>query len=204
MVGRPVTGPAEFIARAQAAQRAVNALGAGPPDLFALGAEVDLGLFAPADGTVLRQTERPRLLQVEVPGRPRGQGSLALWSDKRNGGERAKYSDDTTGHRNLTIGMLADAWGSRPPAEGPIAVRVLAEFIRPASHYGTGRNARVLKASAPAEWFVGYPDGDKIARLVGDALTIARVITDDRFIAEWQCRKRWAGRNATGIEVIAL
>ena len=161
-------------------------------------------LFDPPGAADLSPTARPLLLSIEVPGRPRGQGSMALWTDKATGGERAKYSDDTSGHRNLTVGTLLDAWAGRPPAEGPLGVRVLAEFIRPASHYGTGRNRSQLKDSAPGEWFVGYPDGDKIARLIGDALTIAHVITDDRFIAYWRLRKRWAGRNCTSVELIAL
>ena len=106
-------------------------------------------LFDPPGLSVLRQTERPRLLVVEVPGKPRGQGSLALWS--KDGAEHAKYAPDTVTHRNLTIGTLLDAWAERPPIDGPVEVRVLAEFVRPAGHYGTGRNARQLKDSAPAE-----------------------------------------------------
>jgi Holliday junction resolvase RusA-like endonuclease len=161
-------------------------------------------LFDPPGVTDLSPTARPRLLVIEVPGKPRGQGSLGLWTDKRDGKERAKYADDPTAHRNLTIGMLRDQWVDRPPIDGPIEVRVVALFARPASHYGTGRNRSQLKDSAPAEWFVGYPDADKIARLVGDALTIAHVLPDDRFIASWRIRKRWDTRNATAIEVLAL
>ena len=159
-------------------------------------------LFDPPGMSVLRQTERPRLLSVEVPGKPRGQGSLALWS--KDGAEHAKYAPDTVTHRNLTIGELRDAWAERAPIDGPVAVQVIAEFARPAGHYGTGRNRGQLKDSAPAEWFVGFPDADKIARLVGDALVIAGVLPDDRFVAAWRVRKRWSTRNCTSIEVSAL
>ena len=117
-------------------------------------------LFDPPGSTVLsHSTERPRLLRVEVPGKPRGQGSLALWSTAKDGekrSEHAKYAPDTVLHRNLVIGSLRDAWELREPLQAtPIAVHVVAEFGRPAGHYGTGRNRHQLKDSAPAEWFTG-------------------------------------------------
>jgi Holliday junction resolvase RusA-like endonuclease len=55
-------------------------------------------------------------------------------------------------------------------AEGPVALHVVFTFTRPRAHFGTGRNARQLKPSAP--WYVhGRPDADKLLRAVGDALT---------------------------------
>jgi Holliday junction resolvase RusA-like endonuclease len=50
-----------------------------------------------------------------------------------------------------------------------LKLTVHAWFRRPAAHYGTGRNAGVLKAWAPRH-VTKTPDVDNIAKLVGDAL----------------------------------
>lgn len=143
-------------------------------------------------------------LTVLIPGKPRGQGSMTLARDPRTGREFARYGTDTITHRNLVVEMLHRRWAGRPPLTSPIEVRVLAELQRPKSHFGTGRNAGRLKDNAP-QWATTYPDGDKVARLVGDALTIAGVIDDDALIARWHVEKRYAATApATTIEVIAL
>ena len=64
---------------------------------------------------------------------------------------------------------------------------LLASFVfhrpRPKGHYGTGRNERVVKDSAPA-YPTGTPDGLKLARAVEDALTGVIVTDDARFVSE--------------------
>jgi len=55
--------------------------------------------------------------------------------------------------------------------EGPVRLRAVFVLERPQSHRGTGKNAGMLKASAP-EYHTGQrPDGDKILRSLFDALT---------------------------------
>lgn len=61
---------------------------------------------------------------------------------------------------------------------GPVRVSVTFFLQRPGGHYGTGRNAGVLKASAP-EYPAVKPDLDKIVRSTLDALTDAGVYRDD-------------------------
>lgn len=65
------------------------------------------------------------------------------------------------------------------------AISVEANFVfaRPKSHYGTGKNADVRKASAPT-MHTSKPDIDKLLRAALDALTIARVWHDDSAVAE--------------------
>jgi Holliday junction resolvase RusA-like endonuclease len=125
---------------------------------------------------------------VAVPGKPRGQGSLTLWRGE-DGTERAKHPPDTVLHRNFMISALAQAWNG-PPLADPVRVEVDLLFARPRSHYGTGRNAGVMKDGAPG-WVTGFPDGDKGLRLVFDALTYAGVVTDDRIIVDARVRKMW-------------
>lgn len=65
----------------------------------------------------------------------------------------------------------------------PVHLGVVFTLARPASHYGSGRNAQTLKASAPVE-HIGFPDVDKAQRAVFDALVHAGVVADDRQITK--------------------
>jgi crossover junction endodeoxyribonuclease RusA len=65
---------------------------------------------------------------------------------------------------------------------GPVRLQLVFRFPRPKTHYGTGRNAELLKTSAP-RFKTSAPDLDKLVRAVGDALTMAGVLRDDALIA---------------------
>jgi crossover junction endodeoxyribonuclease RusA len=141
------------------------------------------------------------LLTFEVPGKPRTQGSMTLWQGA-NGKEHAKHSDHTMNHRNLAISISRAAWGGRPPITSAVAVSITASFARPASHYGTGRNAEILKASAPERPISrAYGDGDKIGRLILDALEIAGVYADDSQVVVLRVEKVYGLAASTAVEV---
>jgi crossover junction endodeoxyribonuclease RusA len=77
---------------------------------------------------------------------------------------------------------------------GPVDVWLTFRFDRPRHHYGTGRNANLLKPAAPT-----YPrtggDLDKLMRAVADALGRkhgAGVIADDADIVTFNAAKRYA------------
>lgn len=72
-------------------------------------------------------------------------------------------------------------YGNREPLTGPLELRAVFYFPRPKSHYGTGKNAAVLKPSAPL-FHTGKPDGDKLMRAIGDAIT-GVLVRDDSLIA---------------------
>lgn len=82
-----------------------------------------------------------------------------------------------------------DTW---TPFDGPVKVRVCFTLPRPASHYRTGRNAHLLKDSAPA-----YPTGrntgdiEKHVRSTHDALTSAGVWTDDSLVVSLRTDKTY-------------
>lgn len=82
---------------------------------------------------------------------------------------------------------------------GPI--RTLTTFfrVRPASHYGSGKNAGVLKPSAPM-WPTPKPDATKLWRGTEDALT-GIVWADDAQIVDQRQVKRYApdGKGASVI-----
>lgn len=75
----------------------------------------------------------------------------------------------------------------KPLIDVPVEVDALFVFPRPKSHYRTGRNAHLLKDSAPG-WCSTKPDADKLARAVGDALS-GVLLRDDNLIVEWRIRK---------------
>jgi crossover junction endodeoxyribonuclease RusA len=79
------------------------------------------------------------------------------------------------------------------PITGPVHVAVTFFFVRPRSHWRTGRNAHLLRDAAPADpTGRGVGDVDKLARAVLDALTTAGVIADDSLVIRLEARKAWA------------
>lgn len=89
------------------------------------------------------------------------------------------------------------------PLEGPLAVRVTFALARPKGHYGTGRNAAVLKPSAPA-WPATMPDIDKLLRSTFDALTMVRAWRDDGQVARVTTAKIYAARDDIPGAVITI
>jgi Holliday junction resolvase RusA-like endonuclease len=97
------------------------------------------------------------------------------------------------------LGAWRDAvgWAARQAHKGDVLDCLLAvsfEFVkpRPKSHYGSGKNAEVLKDSAPAAPGV-RPDALKLARAIEDALTKV-VYTDDSLIVSEAISKRYCNR----------
>jgi len=67
------------------------------------------------------------------------------------------------------ISVMAQEAGCRA-VSGPISMHMEFIFPRPKSHYGSGKNASTVKASAPG-YHTSKPDLDKLVRCVFDALT---------------------------------
>jgi crossover junction endodeoxyribonuclease RusA len=77
---------------------------------------------------------------------------------------------------------------------GPIELRLGFDLPRPGAHYGTGRNAGVVKASAPTHPSV-MPDLDKLVRCVCDAITDAGLWRDDAQVVSIIAAKRYTNAN---------
>jgi crossover junction endodeoxyribonuclease RusA len=71
---------------------------------------------------------------------------------------------------------------------GPVRLRVTFTLRRPKGHYRTGKNAHLLRDSAPP-YPAGKPDVDKLLRSTLDAIVAAGVIADDAQIVECEARK---------------
>jgi crossover junction endodeoxyribonuclease RusA len=83
-------------------------------------------------------------------------------------------------------------WAADPPLTGPLAVTVTFYFSRPQGHYGTGRNADVLKPAAPAYPASKRNDVDKLSRAVLDGITQGGAIADDGLVTDLTAVKRYA------------
>ena len=92
---------------------------------------------------------------------------------------------------------------SPPFVAVPLEVEIVFRLTRPAGHYGSGRNAGTLKASAPA-YPCGKPDIDKLARTTLDSMTGA-IFDDDSRIARLTLDKEYAtpGREGARIRIAA-
>lgn len=77
------------------------------------------------------------------------------------------------------------------PLTGPVSVVVTFYLPRPKGHYRTGRNAYLLRDSAPAHPAV-KPDVDKLLRSTLDALGEAGVWRDDSQVVALVAAKEYA------------
>lgn len=136
------------------------------------------------------------LLSFVISGRPQQRGSKnAIVMYGRDGKPR-------TGANGRVLTMAKDmnpksevwmqqvrsaasaAWGyGRPLIDQPIMLGMRFYFNRPQSHYGTGKNARVLKPSAP-RMHAQSPDLAKLIRCLEDALT-GVVWLDDKLVCRY-------------------
>jgi len=87
-----------------------------------------------------------------------------------------------------------------PPLTGPIRITMDYFFLRPKSHFGTGKNANVLKPNAPI-YHTKRPDLTKLVRAVEDALT-SIIWKDDSQVYEAQTAKHYG--NYTGVSVTVI
>lgn len=83
------------------------------------------------------------------------------------------------------------------PFDAPVWVDVVFFLPRPKSHYGTGRNAGIIKESAPA-FPSGVPDIDKLCRSTLDGLKEGGAYRDDSQVVKLHARKQYADQRATG------
>lgn len=83
-------------------------------------------------------------------------------------------------------GVAVQEWGPRDECalDEPLAVKLVFYFKRPDSHFGTGRNAGILKDSAPLYPATSGHDLDKLARSTLDAMTGIVYKNDRRIVKE--------------------
>ena len=92
-----------------------------------------------------------------------------------------------------------DAMEGRQPITGPVEASFTFYRVRSAGHYGTGRNAGKLKASAPTAPYT-RPDVLKLTRGAEDALS-GICYRDDAQIVSERLDKRWGRPARVEIEI---
>lgn len=106
-----------------------------------------------------------------VHGKPQTAGSKRAFVNKKTG--RAIVTEDNKKGRSWRAdvqSVASTAVDLEKLLEGPLILEVCFYFVRPKSHFGTGRNASRLKMSAPP-WPATRPDTTKLLRAIEDALT---------------------------------
>lgn len=141
-----------------------------------------------------------------VPGiaAPGGSKSAFVPTDKqgqpfrRPGGSIVVNVTDAGGEKNKVwrkaVAWTGKAeWRRQPLLQGALKVHMEFYLQRPKSHYGTGKNAAMLRADAP-EFHTYAPDALKLARSTEDALTEI-VWVDDCLSVSLTTEKHWATEN---------
>jgi Holliday junction resolvase RusA-like endonuclease len=151
------------------------------------------------------------VITFTVRGIPAPQGSKRAFRNKHSGRIQQVESSKRVAPWRSDVRDAADhaidAWTDAGNGQhvlwelltGPVAIELAFRWPRPKGHFGTGRNAGVLKTSAPS-WPAGPPDVDKLARAVLDALT-GLVFADDAQVVDLGLRKRYADGEPPGVTV---
>lgn len=113
---------------------------------------------------------------------------------------RDANASDLKPYRETLTAEAVDAWRYHDQLTGPVRAWIRFTFDRPPSHYRTGRNAHLLRESAPSH--PGRADGDldKLVRAVCDALTDAGVWVDDTQLVDLRARKFYAGEHEYALQ----
>jgi len=134
-------------------------------------------------------------MDLTVPGTPIPQGSLRSFKHSKTGAVVTPQMSKVIEQRE----RIAYAAQMGAPFQFlditvPVQMKLHFFFARPKSHYGTGRNSKTVKASAPA-WHTQRPDIDKLERLVLDALT-GILFADDSQVVKCESSKHWVETNS--------
>lgn len=131
------------------------------------------------------------MFRTFAPGRPAPQGSKAV--NRRTGMMFESSKLLPAWRRAMDMRLTAERVAHHGLTfTGPVVVSATFIIPRPKSHYRTGRNAALLRESAPRV-HTQKPDLDKLVRAVLDALTRSGLIADDAQVSRFgYIAKQWA------------
>lgn len=140
-------------------------------------------------------------IEFFVPGMARPAGSKSAFKHPQTGKIIVTHANAKTKDWMDSVKWFAIEHTNRmvPVIE---AVRLTLTFLkpRPQNHYGSGRNAGVLKSSAP-QYATTVPDLTKLTRAVEDALT-GIVWRDDAQVVKQVTDKRYCrGDEKPGVQI---
>ncbi len=121
-------------------------------------------------------------------GDPKGQPRVKA---TKVGGFVRVYTPGTANDFKASIKEAATKAGLRGKLmTGPLRVTIETFFARPKSHFRGGKNAGVLRDSAP-EWHTTKPDRDNVEKACLDALTAIGVWKDDSQVCDGPVTKKY-------------
>jgi Holliday junction resolvase RusA-like endonuclease len=135
-------------------------------------------------------------VRFTVHGKPQPAGSkraIPIYRKGRQFTGRVAVVEDAKRSKpwqTVVAAAAVEAMDGRELLTGPLALEVYFYVARPAGHYGKGRNASRLRASAPRYPAV-KPDTTKLVRAVEDAMTAAGVWRDDAQVVSQSNHKRY-------------
>jgi Holliday junction resolvase RusA-like endonuclease len=149
----------------------------------------------------------PEPVTIRVLGRPAPQGSKRAFVI-RGGPRKGQAAVIESSHDRVKSWRQAVLDEARAVAgrcgmralDGPLIVSMIFYLPRPKGHYRTGKNAHLLRDSAPA-YPAGKPDTGKLARSTEDALTDAVIWRDDAQIVDSNLAKRYADGIPPGVVI---
>lgn len=106
-------------------------------------------------------------------------------------GHARMYSPGTSNEWKACVIHELKQYAGTFPAGMPLRCDLTFYLPRPMGHFGSGKNANKLKASAPSRP-TGKPDRDNLDKAVCDAITAAGVWADDSQVTDGRIRKRYA------------
>lgn len=131
-------------------------------------------------------------IQFVVYGKPAQMGSKKAFIPK--GWKRAIITDDNSDKRKQWAGAVsqaaAEAMQGRELFTGGLMLTAKFFLRRPKAHFGSGKNASVMRADAPP-WHIQAPDLDKLVRCLKDALSGVVYRDDSQVCSLGETEKNW-------------
>lgn len=143
------------------------------------------------------------MVKYFVPGIPKPGGSKKAFYNKATG--RAMIVDACKGNKSWREAVkyaTLEAYRG-PQITGPCELSIAFHMPRPKGHYGTGKNASVLKPSAP-HWHTKKPDRTKLLRSTEDAIKDSGIVTDDTIFCDGVIKKIYSDTGRCGAEITII
>lgn len=143
-------------------------------------------------------------IEFVVPGKPVPQGSMRAFTRRGGGVGVTDNNEKKLRPWRAVVTMCAQQAGARP-IPGALRIDIAFSLVRPKTHSRTGRNAHLLRDSAP-RYPITNPDLDKLVRAILDALTSV-CFADDAQVTQIVATKSYAAPgepDETWIRVMAL
>jgi Holliday junction resolvase RusA-like endonuclease len=131
-------------------------------------------------------------LVITIPGNPAPKGSLKCIGKRGSRGHVLIEDNTRTKPWREHLVSWLNKLTQQAELGQPIGAEITFTLPRPAGHYGTGKNAKTVRPSAPTHP-TGHQTGDvdKLLRLVLDALQDTDLLPDDCAVIEVTGRKAY-------------